>query len=123
MMGALWPGGSELHEMSITQSLLDLAMVEAEKARATRITAIHLRIGVLTGVVAESVSFYLDFLAKGTPAEGAKLVATVVPVTARCTACGTTFPADDLIFTCPECGGKAQVAGGRELFMESLEVE
>ncbi len=112
-----------MHEMSITQSLLDIALAEAQKARAKRITAIHLKIGALTGVVADSISFYLDFLAKGTPAEGAKLAATVMPVTARCPACNITFPAEELIFACPTCGGAAQVASGRELFIESIEVE
>ena len=112
-----------MHEMSITQSLLEIALTEAQKAQAKRITAIHLKIGALTGVVADSLSFYLDFLAKGTPAEGAKLVATVMPVTARCPSCNTTFPAEELIFACPTCGGVAQIVSGRELFIESLEVE
>jgi len=74
-------------------------------------------------VVADSVSFYLEFLAKGTPAEGARLVATVLPITARCSACDIAFPVEDLVFLCPRCGGVAQVVTGRELLIESLEVE
>ncbi len=112
-----------MHEMSITQSLLDVALAEAAKAGAKRITAINVRIGALTGIVEESVAMYLDLLAKDTPAEGVHLVATVVPVTAHCVACDLTFPVDDLAFVCPKCGGMAQAATGRELFIESLEVE
>lgn len=112
-----------MHEMSITQSLLEVALAEAAKSGARRITAINIKIGALTGVVEESVAMYLDFLAKDTPAEGARLVATAMPVTAHCAACDITFPVEDLVFVCPRCGGMAQVVTGRELFIESLEIE
>jgi len=112
-----------MHEMSITESLLDISLAEAQKAGAKRISVIHLRIGALTGVVADSVAFYLDFLAKGTLAEGARLATTVVPATLSCAACNTTFPVDGPAFSCPTCRGQVQIAGGRELFIESLEVE
>ena len=61
-----------MHEMSITQSLLEVALAEAAKSGAKRITAINIKIGALTGVVEESVAMYLGFLAKDTPAEGAR---------------------------------------------------
>jgi hydrogenase nickel incorporation protein HypA/HybF len=112
-----------MHEMSITQSLLEIALAEAAKCNAKRITVINLKIGALTGVVEESVTMYLEFLAKDTPAEGARLVATAMPVTARCPSCEITFPVEDLIFVCPRCGGMAQAVTGRELFIESLEIE
>jgi hydrogenase nickel incorporation protein HypA/HybF len=112
-----------MHEMSITQSLLEIALAEAAKSGAKRITAINLQIGALTGVVEESVAMYLEFLAKDTPAEGVRLVVTAMPVSARCPSCDFTFSVEDLVFVCPRCGGMAQVVTGRELFMESLEVE
>ena len=112
-----------MHEMAITESLVEIALAEAEKAGAKRITAINLKIGALTGVVAESVSFYMDLVAKGTLAEGARLVTTVLPVTANCPACRSDFAVEDLVFLCPTCGGPGQVVTGRELFIESLEIE
>jgi len=114
-----------MHEMSITQSLLEITLAEARKAGARRVTAIHLKIGALTGVVADSVAFYLDILAKDTPAEGARLVATTVPAITYCPACQATWQAtmDDLLFLCPSCQGPVQITGGRELFIESIEVE
>ena len=112
-----------MHEMAITESLLEIALAEANKAGAKRITAINLKIGALTGVVADSISFYMELVAKGTPAEGARLVTTVLPVTDRCPACGADFPVEDLVFLCPTCGGPGQVVTGRELMIESLEIE
>jgi hydrogenase nickel incorporation protein HypA/HybF len=112
-----------MHEMSITQSLLGIALAEATRAGAQRIKTIRLKVGAITGVVPDSVAFYLELLARGTMAEGVCLEATIMPATGYCPACKASFPADDLIFVCPQCQGPAQVSGGRELLMESLEVE
>jgi len=62
-----------MHEPAITRNILDIALNEAEKYGAKRIVAIHLRVGPLTQVVPKCVKFYLEFLAKGTIAEGVKL--------------------------------------------------
>lgn len=112
-----------MHEMAITESLVEIALAEAEKAGAKRIAAVHLKIGALTGIVPESVEFYMGMVAKGTKAEGARLITTLLPVTAHCPACGSDFSVDDLVFLCPTCGGPGQVVTGRELLIESIEVE
>lgn len=112
-----------MHEMAITQSILDISLAEAAKAHAGRVTVIRIKVGALTGIVPDSVAFYLEMLAKDTPAEGAKLLAEIVPVTAHCPACDLTFSVEDLIFLCPTCGGPAQLVTGRELAVESLEVD
>jgi len=112
-----------MHELAITREILNIALDEARKHGAKRITAIHLKVGALTQVVPECVEFYLEILAKGTIAEGAKLETTIVPLTAHCEKCDLTFPVEDYCFLCPRCGGAASVASGRELYIESLEVE
>lgn len=112
-----------MHELVITQSILDIALNEAEKHSAERIVAIHLKVGALTQVVPECVEFYLGVLAKGTIAEGARLKTTIVPLTARCEKCDLIFPVEGFCFLCPRCGGATSVASGRELYIESLEVE
>lgn len=109
--------------MAITESLVEIAVAEAQKAGARRVTAINLKIGALTGIVPESVTFYMDLVAKGTLAEGARLATTVLPVTAHCPACDAGFAVEDLVFLCPKCGGPGQVVTGRELLIESLEIE
>ncbi|HIC92653.1 MAG TPA: hydrogenase maturation nickel metallochaperone HypA [Anaerolineae bacterium] len=112
-----------MHELAITRNILDIALNEAEKHGAKRITAIHLKVGALTSVVPECVEFYLEVLAKGTIAEGVRLETTIVPLTAHCHKCDLTFPVEDNCFLCPRCGGAASVVSGRELYIESLEVE
>ena len=113
-----------MHELSITQSILDLVTKEAEKQGAQRITLIRLKIGELTNVDPACVEFYLEVIGKGTIAEGVKLEAEVLPLTAECEDCGRRFPVENWDFSCPQCGGgKAKMVTGKELFVESIEVE
>jgi len=49
-----------VHELSITQSMLEIVLQQAEKAKAKKVTKINLIIGEMTGVVSDSVQFYLD---------------------------------------------------------------
>ena len=64
-----------MHELSITQSILDIALQAAAARGGGRITAIRLAIGPFSGVVPDCVQMYLDVLAKGTAAEGARIEA------------------------------------------------
>lgn len=113
-----------MHELSITQSMFDIVLKHAEQAEAKKVKKINLVIGEMTGVVRECVQFYLDFLSKGTVVEGAALSVEMVPPKARCRQCGETFQLKEFDWTCPGCGGNSlQVTAGRELFVESIEVE
>ena len=112
-----------MHELAITQSMLDLVLKQAEEAGAGEIGKIHLVIGEMTGVVARSVQFYFDFLSKDTPAEGAVLNFEVIPTTARCRDCAKEFELGEFDWTCPHCqGNNIEITGGKELFVESIEV-
>ena len=51
-----------MHELAITQSMLDIVLEQAEKAEAKKVEQITLVIGEMTGVVKECVQFYMDFL-------------------------------------------------------------
>jgi hydrogenase nickel incorporation protein HypA/HybF len=113
-----------MHELSITQSMLDLVLEQAEKAEAKSVGKINLVIGEMTGVVEQSVQFYFDFLSKGTPAEGAALAFKVIPTTARCRGCDKNFELKEFDWTCPYCqDNNMEIVAGKELFVESIEVE
>ncbi len=112
-----------MHELALTQNILKIATEEALRNGATRLTVIRLRVGALADVVPESVQFYLDALAPGTIAEGVKLETTRLPVGATCPDCGHFFVVQNYDLTCPECGGTGKITQGRELSVESIEVE
>jgi len=113
-----------VHELAVTQSMLDLALRHAARAGAQRITRINLVVGEVSGIVDESVQFYFDFVSKGTLAEGAQLAFEWQPARFRCRACGHEFALQDGNWVCPACqalGG--EFIAGREFYMESIEVE
>ena len=113
-----------MHELAITQSMLDIVLQQAEKAGAKKVESINLVIGELTGFVEECVKFYFEFLAKDTIAEGANLEFTPVSPQARCRSCDNAFPLQEYDWSCPECGGSdIEITAGKELFVESIKVE
>jgi hydrogenase nickel incorporation protein HypA/HybF len=114
-----------MHELPVSQSILDIALRHAAMARAERILAIHLTLGELTGFIDDSIQFYFDFLSKETPAAGARLAFHRVPARARCRSCGGEYaPPEGRLWSCPECGAPGgDVVAGREFSVSSIEVE
>ena len=113
-----------MHELSVTQSLLEIALRHAEQASAQRITRLNLVIGELAGIVDDSVQFYWDIVSQGTIAERAELCFERVPAKLRCLECGHTFSMDGRDYACPACGETRVVAaGGDDFRLDSIEVE
>jgi hydrogenase nickel incorporation protein HypA/HybF len=113
-----------MHELGVTQNILQIALEHAEKAGARKILRIHLVIGGLSGVIDESVQFYFDFVSKDTIAEGAMLVFKKIPARFRCRSCGHEYSFQGENWTCPVCQSSGpEIISGREFFLESLEVE
>ena len=112
-----------MHELSVTQGILHLAL---EAARgAGHIVAIDLLVGELTSFVDDSIQFYFDILGKGTAAEGALVRIRREPASAACGQCGHSFRvAAPLPPGCPACGSThLRITGGSALRVESIEVE
>ena len=112
-----------MHELGITQQLLDQALDRARSAGAERVTGLSLVLGTLSDVTSESVQFYFDMISKHTPAEGAQLSFRWVQPQMRCRNCGTEFAwtADEGI--CSTCGSAGyDLIHGREFYLESVDV-
>lgn len=113
-----------MHELAITQSMIDLVLEEAKKLGAKKVGKIDLVLGEMSGVVGESVEFYFGFLAKDTIAEGAALSFKHVQTQARCHKCGEVFALTDSNWVCPSCRDiNMEIVTGNELYVESIEVE
>jgi len=62
-----------MHELSITMSIVEMALEEQEQ-RGARVNAVHIRVGALAGVVADSLLFSWSIACEGTAIEGSRLV-------------------------------------------------
>jgi hydrogenase nickel incorporation protein HypA/HybF len=108
-----------VHELAITESV-----VEAVSGRLpdARITCVHLEIGALSGVVADSVRFCFDLVTEGTNLAGARLEISEPAGLCRCRVCGAEFEADRAFALCP-CGSvEIEIISGQELKIRSVQV-
>jgi len=114
-----------MHELPITQSLLDITLRHANSAGAKRVTQIRVKIGQLSSVVDDSVQFYWGIIARDTIAEDAVLVFDRIPAKFHCSQCGATATLQKATnYLCPECGSPDLLLdGGEELYIDSIEVE
>ncbi|MFC4679370.1 hydrogenase maturation nickel metallochaperone HypA [Desulfovibrio legallii] len=115
-----------MHEMSIAQSLLQMAVEEISHRGCSRLQVVSVACGALSGVVPESLQFCFEILVKDTPHEGARLEITVLPLRLRCSQCGKVFGGegqDALWEPCPDCGEQFGhvVEQGKELYLDRIE--
>ena len=113
-----------MHELSVTESLLEIALRHARQAGAGRLTDLYVVIGAWSSIVDDSVQFYWDMVAKDTPAEGARLHFERIPAQAVCQDCSREYAPSDEDLACPACGGsRIKLLRGDEFYLDSIAVE
>jgi len=110
-----------VHELSIAESILDIAATEAATHRAAAVTAIKIRLGDFTGVVREALEFAFEIARQGTVAASARLEIESVPLRTRCPSCDVPG-SSDFCFICERCGTPLEILSGREMQLESIEM-
>jgi len=112
-----------MHELAVTESILEIAMQEAAAHAASKVTDVYLSLGQLSSIVDESVQFYWDVISQGTLAEGAQLHFTHVPARLRCKACGAEFDLTEELTPCPSCHSIAlEIIQGEEFQVDAIEI-
>ena len=113
-----------MHELGVTENIVNIALTKAGEAQANKVIKINLVVGELSGFVPDCIQFYFDSLSKDTIAQGAVLHFESVPTQLRCRDCSTIFQPQDTMWTCPKCAERSvEIFKGRELYIESMEVE
>jgi hydrogenase nickel incorporation protein HypA/HybF len=110
-----------MHELAICEALVgQLAEISARHGWS-HLRRVRVRVGMLSGVVAEAMEFTFEAIADGTPAEGAELVLENEPGQFNCAACGD-LELDRLRFACPHCDAPLKLLhAGRGLILEEVE--
>lgn len=113
-----------MHELAVTESVLEIACKHAEKAQAKKVTDIYMVIGTLSSIVDDSVSFYWDVISKGTLCEGATLHFKRIPAELICLECNTSYTLDTDLTPCPNChSARVRVTAGDEFNLDSIEIQ
>jgi hydrogenase nickel incorporation protein HypA/HybF len=113
-----------MHELPVTESILEIALRHAEKAGARRVTGLYLVIGQLSSLLDDSIQFYWDIIAKDTLAEGATLHFNRIPTEIECQECKHHYSPENGNFLCPKCGSiRIKIISGEELRLEAIDVE
>ncbi|HTW31171.1 MAG TPA: hydrogenase maturation nickel metallochaperone HypA [Candidatus Sulfotelmatobacter sp.] len=113
-----------MHELSIAMGIVEAATEEAA-ARKVHVSAVHLRLGALSGVVKDALLFSYEVACEGTVLAGSRLLIEDVPVVVFCAQCRQEQTlASVQAFSCPACGTPTMdIRKGKELEVFALEVE
>jgi hydrogenase nickel incorporation protein HypA/HybF len=112
-----------MHELSVAHELVDVVSHELAGQGPVRVVAVRLRLGPLSGVVAQALRFAYEAATAGTALEGSALHIEEVKVAVYCPRCAAERePPDPAHLRCPACDGPAEVTRGRELEVTSVEV-
>ncbi|MCP4666948.1 MAG: hydrogenase maturation nickel metallochaperone HypA [Deltaproteobacteria bacterium] len=115
-----------MHELQVTQRILDIVLRHAQANGVNKIISIQLKIGELSDLENEWVQKYFDHLSKDTIAKNAKLKIERTPVVMKCDDCEHSFEINikeikDI--QCPLCAHKkCTLISGREYYIKDMEV-
>ncbi len=113
-----------MHELSVTENILNIATSHAQKADAIKVTDIHIVIGRLSSIVDDSIQFYWDMISENTICFGAQLHFERRPAEILCLNCNQKFSINTELTPCPNCNSMSlTVLSGEEFWLDSIEIE
>lgn len=113
-----------MHEITIALSLLEGVQSTALEQGIDRVSAVHVRLGALSGVGRDALLFSWDVATAETIAEGSQLCIEEIPLIVFCEHCeGERAPPPGSGLLCPECGTPSpRIVRGREMLLVAMEV-
>jgi hydrogenase nickel incorporation protein HypA/HybF len=112
-----------MHELYLTDALLDIMEDCARRERFAKVRSLKLSFGCLAGIDPAGLEFAFSVQAKGTKAEGAHLEFDVRPAVLFCLACEREVSSETWQDACPSCGGGELLLTGGAEEMKLLEME
>lgn len=114
-----------MHELSIALSILDIATEESERRGGAQIRAIHIRLGPLSGVIAEALTSAFELAREESRFCDATLETEESPVFVYCPQCESPQPVKSIqMMQCSHCGTpSADVVSGNELEIVAMEID
>ena len=113
-----------MHELSVALSLIEGIHETAVRDGFERVTAVHLRVGALSGIAPDALRFSWKLATVGTLAADSALEIEDVPLVVYCERCESErTPRGGTGLLCPECESACPtIVRGRELQLVAVEV-
>jgi hydrogenase nickel incorporation protein HypA/HybF len=113
-----------MHEMSLTESIVEIAVEAASRGGASRVRRVFVDVGLLSHVEPDALLFCFAAVSAGTIADGAALDIHRIPGAGWCMDCGKTVPLSERFGPCPACGRyRVQMTAGDEMRVREIEVD
>jgi len=95
-----------MHELSVTEGILKIALEEAEKHNAKKINNIRVKMWEMSGLLPDCINYYFAIVSKDSIAADAVLEVEKLPVKIHCNNCNNCSRIAVRSFRCPVCGSQ-----------------
>jgi hydrogenase nickel incorporation protein HypA/HybF len=113
-----------MHELSVSESILEIVLRHGQEHNAKKITDIYLVIGDLSSIIDESIEFYWNYISENTIASDAHLHFKRIQAKLKCVECSTEYQLTDSNLPCPNCNSSnVQVIAGEEFYLDAIEID
>lgn len=113
-----------MHELAICKALIDQLGTVARNNGATRVNALMLEVGPLSGVVPDQLLSAFPIASAGTLAEDAEITVERAPIRVWCPTCDVETEAAINRLICGKCGNwRTTLRSGNELLLRSVVLE
>ena len=113
-----------MHELSIANDILTIIRQNVPQEELNNIENINVKIGDMSGVVAESLEFCFQAIISETELDNAKLVIEKIPFAVKCNSCGSKSTNEFGIRVCSDCSSTdTTVISGLEMQVTEVELK
>lgn len=113
-----------MHELTVALGIIDGIREYAVRDGFERVHAVHVRVGVMSGITPDVLRLTWELASAGTVAADSTLEIERVPLAIFCEYCeAERAPRPGTGFLCPDCGTpSAKIVHGREMQLVALEI-
>ncbi len=118
-----------MHEMSIAMNIFEIAKQEMQKNGKNKLLSVSVVCGALSNIVPDALRMGFEAVVQETEHAEANIKIKEIPLCLACGQCKKHYNPENsyaAVFTpCPFCGEEIghQVISGKELYIETIEVE